>query len=111
MVAAEPHGHGFVVGRVGAAAGRVDAAQLALVVLDPALRLLLDQVLRLALAERRDVLERACVRHTAKHSHAVCVIDVINRLAMHVKKMPLGTKSCTPPNKQEDVYCYNYHTQ
>ena len=62
LVAAEPHGHGLVVGRVGAAAGRVDAAQLALVVLDPALRLLLDQVLRLALTERRDVLERACVK-------------------------------------------------
>ena len=60
MVASEPHGHGLVVGGVGAAAGRVDARQLALVVVDPLHGARVQQVLGLALAERRDVLVCVC---------------------------------------------------
>ena len=70
LIACEPHWHGSVVAGVGAPSGRVDAAQLPHVVLHPALRLALQQSLRLALAERRDVLERAyIIRSTCTRIH------------------------------------------
>ena len=58
LVSTEPHGHGFVVGRVRATTSRVDATKLISVVFDPLDRKLLDQVFRLSLAKRRHVHER-----------------------------------------------------